>query len=182
MSLTFPISVSEDIAIRLAGAADSKTLFGLVERNRLRLGRHLPWVERTISTRQVSAFLRIASRQHAAGDGFHACIEVAGQLVGMIGLHPIDWLNRSVALGYWIDHGCQGRGVVTACCREVVRICFEHYDLHRVEIRCATTNRRSCAVARRLGFRREGVLRGAHLVGGRYLDMVVYGKLKGSTA
>ena len=178
MKLTFPISAGAGIAIRLPEATDAKTLFGLVAKNRERLGRYLQWVHETQSAGHVGVFLKQAARQHASGDGFHACIEVHGTVAGMIGLHRIDWPNQNVSLGYWIDEAWQGRGVITACCRAMIRICFEHYGLKRVEIRCALTNRRSCSVARRLGFGREGVLRGAYLVDGRFLDMVVYGKLR----
>ena len=50
--------------------------------------------------------------------------------------------------------------------------------MHRVEIRCATGNTRSCAIPARLGFTREGVLREAEIVGGRFLDLVVWSLLE----
>jgi len=50
--------------------------------------------------------------------------------------------------------------------------------MHRVEIRCGTGNHRSCAVPERLGFTREGVLREAQWVSGRWVDLVVWGMLE----
>jgi ribosomal-protein-serine acetyltransferase len=47
-----------------------------------------------------------------------------------------------------------------------------------VEIRCATGNTRSCAIPERLGFSREGVLREAEWVNGRFLDLVVWSLLE----
>jgi ribosomal-protein-serine acetyltransferase len=46
-----------------------------------------------------------------------------------------------------------------------------------VEIRAGVGNRRSRAVAERLGFRQEGVLSEAELVGDHYIDHVVYAML-----
>ena len=50
--------------------------------------------------------------------------------------------------------------------------------MHRVEIRCATGNTRSCAIPQRLGFTRECVLREAEWVNDRFLDLVVWSLLE----
>ena len=54
---------------------------------------------------------------------------------------------------------------------------FSQLKLHRIEIRCATDNPKSCAVPKRLGFSREGVLRQAQAFDDRFLDIEVYGLL-----
>jgi ribosomal-protein-serine acetyltransferase len=55
---------------------------------------------------------------------------------------------------------------------------FTHYALHKIKIRCAAGNTRSRAVAERLGFTQEGVLRQSQLLNGQYIDIVLYGMLK----
>ena len=55
---------------------------------------------------------------------------------------------------------------------------FEDLELNRVEIRCATGNRRSCAIPRRLGFRKEGIIVQGQWVSGRPVDLAVYGILR----
>jgi ribosomal-protein-serine acetyltransferase len=54
----------------------------------------------------------------------------------------------------------------------------ENVGLHRIVVRCAVGNERSVRVAERLGFRREGLLREAHYVGGRFLDQHIYSLLR----
>jgi ribosomal-protein-serine acetyltransferase len=49
--------------------------------------------------------------------------------------------------------------------------------LHRVEIRARVENARSRAVAERLGFKQEGVLRDEERVGDHYADRVLYAML-----
>jgi hypothetical protein len=65
-------------------------------------------------------------------------------------------------VGYWLGEQYQGKGLVTAACRALVEHAFFELGLNRAVILCATENEKSCAVAERLGFRREGVrLRGS---------------------
>lgn len=152
-------------------------LFAQVEANRARLRTYLPWVDDTRAVGDVQAFIRKASAQWAEGLGFHAGIWSEARLAGAIGMHPIHRGNKSCSLGYWIGQEFEGRGLVTAACRAVVDYCFRDCGLHRVEIHCATTNTRSCAIPERLGFHLEGVLRQAQWAGGNWLDIRVYGKL-----
>lgn len=94
-----------------------------------------------------------------------------------MGTHRINWPNRKVEIGYWIAAEFSGQGLVTSACRALIQHAFEEWCLHRVEIHCATTNKKSCRVAERLGFQLEGVLREAQIVGARCLDLNAYGLL-----
>ena len=49
--------------------------------------------------------------------------------------------------------------------------------LNRVQLQSEPENVKSRAVAERLGFTQEGILREAELLHGRYVDSVVYGIL-----
>ena len=67
---------------------------------------------------------------------------------------------------------------MTKACRAVVATAFEKYDLHRIEIRCATGNNKSCAIAKRLGFQYEGTLREAEWLYDHFVDLAVYSMLE----
>ncbi len=67
---------------------------------------------------------------------------------------------------------------MTNCCRAMVSLGFREFELNRMEIRCATENKRSCAIPERLGFTREGVLRDAEWVYDRFVDLAIYGMLE----
>lgn len=107
-----------------------------------------------------------------------------GQLLAAIGL-DLDWREATAELGYWAAPGGRGRGVVTAAAASVCRYAFEELDIARVWLRAAATNRGSAAVARRLGFTLEGVLRCAGIDGptgdrrAPRVDMHVWGLLAG---
>lgn len=152
-------------------------LFALAKANQDRLGPWLPWIDATGSEADTAAFVEAAVKQNAEQRGFHAGIWLEGALAGAVGMHPVDWANRGVSLGYWVGEEFEGKGLIRAAVARVVHHCFLDLKLERVEIRAGVGNERSRAVAERLGFQLEGVFRHAQLVRGRYLDMAIYSQL-----
>jgi|SRR5450432_54586 ribosomal-protein-serine acetyltransferase len=173
----FHLDLGGGLELRLLEESDADEVFRAVERNREQLREWLPWVDRTVSAEEPRQYILLSLQQYANREALAAGIFVAGSLAGAIGLHKMDARNRSTSSGYWLDAQYQGRGIVTRACRAMVSHAFAEYELHRLEIRCATGNVKSCAIPRRLGFVREGVLRDAEWVNGQYLDLVVWGML-----
>ncbi|HZO56671.1 MAG TPA: GNAT family protein [Bryobacteraceae bacterium] len=176
----WPLTTTKGVEfeLRLLELRDADELFALADANREHLRPWLPWIAWTYSAADVKKFLRSALKQFSEGDGFHAGVWVEGRLAGCVGLHPIDWHNRHVAIGYWLGREWEGHGLVTAGALAVTRYCFEELALERVEIRAATGNTRSRAVPERLGFTLEGTLRRVQNVDGRWLDNAVYSILR----
>lgn len=81
-------------------------------------------------------------------------------------------------IGYWIDEEHEGRGLVTQASRALTEVAFRDLSMHRVWLSADPQNTRSCAVAERLGFRREGVHREDMLMNGRFRDTVIYAALE----
>ncbi|WP_230414755.1 GNAT family N-acetyltransferase [Micromonospora tarapacensis] len=67
--------------------------------------------------------------------------------------------DRGVRGGLLAGAGRRGRGLVTRAVGRLVDWVVDERGLHRVEWRTNAGNARSIAVARRLGMRRDGVLR-----------------------
>lgn len=155
---------------------DAGELQALIEANRPELARWLAWAEHQ-TLAETQEFIARAHRQRAANDGFQAALVEDGRLIGMVGFHAIDWANRATSLGYWLERSAQGRGTMTEAVRAMVDYAFGALRLHRVEIRLDVENERSRALAERLGFTREGVLREAMRVAGAYHDDAVYSML-----
>ena len=75
--------------------------------------------------------------------------------------------------------GFEGQGLITKACRRLIDYGFDERELHRIEIQAAADNRRSRAVAERLGFTLRSVMRDGHRQpDGTYVDQVVYGLLE----
>jgi ribosomal-protein-serine acetyltransferase len=163
--------------LRLLEESDADELFALTDRNRDRLTPWLPWVPSTRGPADSLEFIRLTRRQIGDNNGFQLTIVAGGALAGMVGVHGVDWRNRATTIGYWLDAAHEGRGTMTEAVRALVDHAFGAWDLHRVVIEAAVENARSRAIPRRLGFREEGVRRGAERHDGRYLDIVVYARL-----
>jgi ribosomal-protein-serine acetyltransferase len=168
----------DDILLRPLTVSDAAALFRLIDADRARLGRWLPWVEETRSERDSVRFIADATDERRRRRSLVLGILVGGSLHGTVGLHYVEWFDRSAEVGYWITSGAEGRGYVTRAVRLLLAFAFGPAGLHRVVLRCAVGNDRSRAVAERLGFVREGVLREAHRVGGRFLDQHLYALLR----
>jgi ribosomal-protein-serine acetyltransferase len=175
----FARKVAPGIELRLFEPEDAETVFAVVERNRAYLREWLPWVDVTESAEDLRRFISKVREQCAAGRGPQCAIWIDGAMVGSLGCHPIDWPNRTCSIGYWIDQRFQGKGIMSRCCESMLEYLFDELELHRVTIQCGVVNERSCAIPRRLGFTREGVIRDGEWVNDRWLDIVVWGLLDG---
>lgn len=167
--------LGEGVRIRTLDPGDARSLLDLVEANRERLRPWMSWEPTTRSTADTLAFIERA--RASASDAEANGIWVEGSLVGTMGL-SMDTRENSGEIGYWIGGTHEGRGIVTRGCRRFLDEAFGAFGLHRVELKAATGNVRSQAVAERLGMVREAVLRDAARVHDGYLDLVVFSILE----
>jgi ribosomal-protein-serine acetyltransferase len=175
----FRYTVAPGIELKLFAPEDAAVVYAAADRDRAYLRRWLPWVDRTHHAADVLHFIvNTVGPQWEEGRGPQCGIWVDGVFRGSVGCHPIDWANRSCSIGYWVASEQQGRGLVTRCCTAMIDYLIEELHLHRVVIQCGTENQRSCAVPERLGFTREGVLRGAEWVNDRWVDLVTWSMLE----
>jgi ribosomal-protein-serine acetyltransferase len=166
--------IDDDAVVRTFTLDDADELFALVEANRDRLRPWMPWERTTHSADDIREFIErsLASESDLEGNG----IWVGDELAGTVGLR-VDVQDSKGEIGYWIGRRFEGRGLVTRACRRFIDHGFGELGLQRLEIHAAVENARSRAVAERLGFTQEGVLRGAERIGDDFNDLVVYGLL-----
>ncbi|MGV8169373.1 MAG: GNAT family N-acetyltransferase [Candidatus Nanoarchaeia archaeon] len=101
-----------------------------------------------------------------------------GEVVGGCGV-KIDFHRRFIGeLGYFIDKEYWGRGIATESVRQLEKICFNELKLKRIEIRMNTQNCPSERVAIKAGYVKEGELKKAFNVNGKFADNFVYAKVK----
>jgi ribosomal-protein-serine acetyltransferase len=168
----------DSLGVRPLEAEDAPELYVVVEANRDHLARWMPWAAGQ-DLAGTERFIAEAEKQLARDDGFQAKVAPGEEIVGVAGFHAIDWVNRNTSLGYWLAADAQGKGTMSEVVRALLSHAFYEWELHRVEIHCAPENARSRAIPERLGFHEEARLRETELVGGSYLDSVVYGLLEG---
>ena len=169
------IQVDGNIVLKILELEDTDAVFALVDENRRYLREWLPWVDTNATSEDSRAFIKSTQEQHQLNFGFQCGIWYNHSLAGIIGFHQIDWANKNVEIGYWLGEKFQGNGIITRSCKALVDVAFFDYQLNRVQLRCATGNRKSCAVIERLGFIKEGTVHQAEFLYDRYVDLDVYG-------
>jgi RimJ/RimL family protein N-acetyltransferase len=109
------------------------------------------------------------------GDDVLLAIETAdGVHIGNIGLHSIDWKNRSTELGIAIgEKEYWGQGYGTDAIRTLLGLAFEEMNLHRVFLRVDIDNERGIRCYEKCGFHRDGTLREAIFREGQYHDQLM---------
>jgi ribosomal-protein-alanine N-acetyltransferase len=132
-------------------------------------GLHRPWV---YPPRDDAAFAEYLRRLRRADDaGFLVCRNEDRAIAGVVNLNQIFLGNfRNAYLGYYAFAPFAGRGLMTEGIRLVMRHAFGPLGLHRVEANIQPANTGSIALARRLGFRREGLSPRYLKIGGRWRD------------
>jgi ribosomal-protein-alanine N-acetyltransferase len=103
-------------------------------------------------------------------------INVAGQAVGSIALHPQSDIHRKNAeLGFWLAQPFWGQGIITQAVRQVVAYGFQAFDITRIFARPFGTNRASQRVLEKTGFALEAQFTQTLFKNGEFLDEWVYG-------
>ena len=94
-----------------------------------------------------------------------------GAILGSINLSEIvRGPFESAYIGYQIGAPFARQGYMTEALSLALRIAFSRLRLHRVEANIQPRNVASVALARRAGFRREGLSRRYLKIGGRWRD------------
>lgn len=174
----FALEVEPGLKLALLRRRDAQALLVQVDKNRDYLRQWMAWLDDTRNVKVVEKFIESALKQFANQLGFQTGIFFKGNLVGVAGFKPIDTVNRIGEIGYWLSKPLQGRGIMSKCVRVLVKKGFEDLALNKIEIRCAVDNYRSRAVAERLGFIEEAVLRQREWLYDHFVDHVVYSMLK----
>lgn len=172
------LKLDDRLAFKEVSSAHSDELFQRIDSNRAHLETWFPWVETTRAASDTDAFVRSVVEARARGEACTAVIREEGRVVGLVGVHPIDRPNRSGDLGYWLTKDAEGRGIMTRSAAALVEYCFESMELNRIVLRAAVQNGASRAVAARLGFQQEGVMREVEAYPGGYVDLVLYSMLR----
>ncbi|MGI9609481.1 MAG: GNAT family N-acetyltransferase [Acidimicrobiia bacterium] len=165
------------VAVRPWRRDDAPELLRTVEAERGRLARWMPWVPYATSVADFTDFIDRSMAQEREGTGIQRGLFDEAAVVGAVGA-SIGSLNFDEAdVGYWITGAREGRGDASVTTRHLIDWLFSERDMYRITIRAALENEKSRAVAERLGFSYEGVLRGSLLLDGEHKDAALYALL-----
>lgn len=99
------------------------------------------------------------------------------RLIGGVTLFSIDRTQGRAEIGYALHCDHWGRGLAHEALRLALAHAFDALELRRLEADIDPRNSASCALAERMGFVREGLLRERWCVADELQDSAVYGLL-----
>ena len=108
------IKAGRGLELRPLKLREAKALFALVDTNRDRLRRWLPWPDANLTVLDSRAYILWVRAQACLGAARSFGLWWKGSLVGVAGFVWIDAANRSAAIGYWLAQDAEGRGLMTA--------------------------------------------------------------------
>jgi RimJ/RimL family protein N-acetyltransferase len=144
-----------------------------IEDNRAHLTPWLPWVESIVDVPTATAWLRNYADKQANDAGRILGIWRGAELLGGVLFRTFDAESGGCEIGSWLGSGTEGKGLMTRAARILLDWAFGVRGMTRVCWQTSPENKRSIAVAERIGMTREGVLRKAYAYQGVHHDVVV---------
>ena len=141
--MIFGYQIDKDIKLKILEERESGQLFKLVDSNRKYLAEFLPFIEHTKRVEDSKHFIHSTLKQFIDGNGFHCGIWSDKELIGVIGLHYLDLVNKRTSIGYYLAEGFQKKGIMTRCTKALIQYVYEEYDINRIEIQMSIKNKGS---------------------------------------
>lgn len=165
---------SAHVALTTLRPEDSPTLFQWINDRELVLFNS---AYRPVSQAEHDAwFESIRQRSDMFIFGIRLC--ETDQLIGSCQLHSINAISRSAELQIRLGVSAErGKGYGTEAVKLLLQFAFSELNLHRVYLHVFATNPRAIQVYEKSGFVREGLLREAAFIDGRFIDVFVMGIL-----
>jgi len=161
----FPTELeTERLILRALTPRDARALHEAVTASYPELHRWMPWAKAPYGIEDARRFCAFAQRRFEEGLDFHVLLVLAADrsIIGSAGLQTREPDVPSFEIGYWLHTAYVGRGFVTEAVRALTRFGFDRLGGRRLELRIDDRNRRSQAVAERLGYEWESTFRSDH--------------------
>src|SRR5690625_531751 len=171
----FHLHVNNNINLRMLTARDAEPLFKRIDQSRDLLQKWLPWLNEFQSSEDALLFIKNSFQLYNNREAITAGVFAHEELVGVVGFNHLDFKNKIGFIGYWLSMQYQGRGIMTQSVAAFITYGFNDLCLNRIDLRTASENTKSQAIAKRLGFIKEGRIRDAEWLYNRYVDHIIYG-------
>ncbi|MFB6808771.1 GNAT family N-acetyltransferase [Streptomyces sp. NPDC056387] len=155
----FSIELADDARLFPLEVWHAEEFLAHMDRGREFIGEHIVLADVVTDLDSARGFLAAYAQKTAADGGRIYGIRVGGTLVGGVLFRTFDAASGNCEVGCWLEPTAAGRGLVTRACRVLIDWAFHERGMHRAEWHASSANKRSLAVAERLGMTREGVLR-----------------------
>lgn len=145
------------------------------------VSRYLNWppMDREAATALVERRVKQTRIEHEGeGLGLLVTERDTDRFIGEVILRLHSEASRQGEVGWSIHPDAQGRGYATEAAREMLRLGFEEFGLHRIVAECDPRNAGSIRVMEKLGMRREADHVDAMFLKGEWVGSTVFAMLE----
>jgi len=104
--------------------------------------------------------------------------KIDDQLIGIVGLKNIDFINRNAEMYIYIgEESYLGKGLGTEAASLITKFAFDELNLHRIYLMVFSYNHRAIRSYEKVGFIKEGVMKDSVFKSGIYHDKVLMAKI-----
>jgi RimJ/RimL family protein N-acetyltransferase len=173
-----PTLQGEHVVLTPSAPEDTEEMWAATESSLAELIPYMVWAE-DAAPEHTRAFMEMAAHNWRDGvANWIFTIRAEGSVAGTISLLASKPMLKVAEVGYWLRSDLTGRGYMTEAVRAIVEWGFDQAGMERVELRASPANIGSIRVAEKVGFIREGLLRGSGAAAGARHDHYIYGLLK----
>ena len=122
------------------------------------------------------AWIRVVRKLR--NDTYFALDNDRGNHIGLVSLNGVSCKDRRGVVSILIGRRWWSRGYGLDAMSAILEFAFSERELHRVTLYVLATNRRALGLYKRLGFRKEGVLRESVFVSDAFVDEIILGILR----
>ena len=169
---------SARLLLRLPTAEDVPMLNEAIVASHPELSLWMDWAVKPQTPEETAEFVRGSetSWQQESALNLLMVEPVTGEIVGATGYPRLDWTVPKFEIGYWLRSDRVGQGYASESTWALAQHAFQVLGANRVELRMDDRNKRSWAVAERLGFTFEATLRNeVRVPDGSLRDTRIYG-------
>ena len=122
----------------------------------------------------------IETARKSGNQAYHLVLtKIDNTPIGFLRFNFIDKSSGNVWLRMIIgNRKAQGKGYAREALQCYIKWMFDKLGIHRITLECYSTNTRAIRFYRKMGFRKEGILREAVLLNGKYHDIISFGMIK----
>jgi RimJ/RimL family protein N-acetyltransferase len=160
---TFPeLLETERLVMRRYSSTDVLSILRLVDRDRDRLIQNFaPMAKSLLNLKDANSFVEEKAEQWNSRKASCYGIWFKGseELIGQLQAKNIVWDVPAAELSYFIGSSSQRQGFAKEAISAILRFAFEQLDFKRIFVRIIPSNKESLLLAKKLGFKYEGLHR-----------------------
>ena len=134
---------------------------------------------RSWQTISLEAEKRFLENEDEEGQRFSILDLNNDKIIGIVGLHNINYIHRTAILGIFIGNkDYRDKGYGTEAIRLILDFAFNYLNLNNIKLNVFEFNQRAIKCYEKCGFKKIGARRKANYTNGKYYDVISMDILK----